>query len=519
MSTLQPNSESLRRLLEAATRHIEQKTVTDNASEKMHVVGAGGTLTVAYEQLRNAAEYAEEHMLLQRAIRRFYRRLFLTRADKQITRSGDELAVELTLAGYLYNDSLPETFSHQVNALAQEHYDAYQALVSDKVPHESAEAWTLDVLAVRIEWLINDPALSEAFVQFVYEYIRSSEQYEQYLSGQSGGGDQALYVAVQRALMKVDGAVIRTSLLERYQQSIGQRDGFRALNQQIDTLLSSSATEKSYRYVDRHSAPYRILWRMIQEDTTTVDLLSRPNEFLSAYESQVEREYSSVNSKINRGIIKSVMFLIITKVLIGLALEIPYDYLVHGAIIWVPLVINLLFPPLYMILLRMTLTLPGKANTKRLVDHIERVLYKPDVKELRRSRQQSFGVGFNIAYMMVFVAVFGGFGYLLWTLFEFELLHLAIFFIFLSGASFLGFRLSRQIRELEAIESDQNAITTTRDFLYMPFVVVGRFISEKYAKVNVVALTLDMIIELPLKTILRLIRQWTAFIASKKDAL
>jgi hypothetical protein len=75
------------------------------------------------------------------------------------------------------------------------------------------------------------------------------------------------------------------------------------------------------------------------------------------------------------------------------------------------------------------------------------------------------------------------------------------------------------IRELESIETYQNGITLVRDFLYMPFVVVGRFLSDKYSKVNVVALALDMLIELPLKTILRLIRQWAAFISAKKDQL
>ena len=75
------------------------------------------------------------------------------------------------------------------------------------------------------------------------------------------------------------------------------------------------------------------------------------------------------------------------------------------------------------------------------------------------------------------------------------------------------------IREIEAVDAQQNGVTLLRDFLYMPFVVVGRWISEKYAKVNVVALTLDMVIELPLKTVLRLLQQWGAFISNKKDEL
>ena len=74
--------------------------------EKINVVGAGGALTAAYEQLRNAAENAEEHLLLQNAIKRFYRQLFIARDELLIRDSGNELAVELTFAGYVPNNSL-----------------------------------------------------------------------------------------------------------------------------------------------------------------------------------------------------------------------------------------------------------------------------------------------------------------------------------------------------------------------------------------------------------------------------
>jgi hypothetical protein len=148
------------------------------------------------------------------------------------------------------------------------------------------------------------------------------------------------------------------------------------------------------------------------------------------------------------------------------------------------------------------------------------MLYQTEpTKQLTRRPGQEFGTGYNVAYVLLFVLVFGGVAYALWHYLGFELLHLAIFFVFLSAASFLGFRLSRMIREIESIETHQNGITLTRDFLYMPFVVVGRYLSDKYARINVVALMLDMLIELPLKTILRLVRQWAAFISAKKDQL
>lgn len=518
--TLNPYGQRLKQLLQTAEKNYHQHVEYDARAQKIHVAGAGGVLTAAYEQLRNAAENAEEHVLLQRAIKRFFRRIFLVRDERQIHESGEELTIELTLAGYLANDSINTTTIKKINMLARQYYSAYEVLQRRHFDHKNIERWTIDVLAVRVEWLLHDPVATSAYVQFVQEYYLSADRLTHIVRRNDPNLEPALYVAIQRALMKADLARVRAGLLSRYQQTPEQLEAYIAVNRQIDKLFESSTVEKLYRYIDRRGAPLRVLKHLIDDDDLVAHNISNKTEFLRIYEAQVQSDYQSINQKINRGIIKSIVFLVITKVLIGVALELPYDYIIFSTIIWLPLLINLFFPPVYMVLLRATLLLPRPANTERLVQQIEQMLYGDETLQLERRRaSQSFGVGFNIAYGLAFVIVFGGIAYLLWAYLHFELLHLFIFFLFLSGASFLGFRLSRMIREIEAIDGDQNAVTTVRDFLYMPFVVVGRYMSEKYAQLNIVALTLDMVIELPLKTVLRLVRQWAAFINSKKDAL
>src|SRR5689334_14317372 len=106
MNTLSFIGEQFRATLSAARTFRGRSREQRSKLEKIHVVGAGGALTSAYEQLRNAAENTEEHLLLQNAIRRFYRQQLLSRDRDDLQRSGDELAIELTLAGYLPNDSL-----------------------------------------------------------------------------------------------------------------------------------------------------------------------------------------------------------------------------------------------------------------------------------------------------------------------------------------------------------------------------------------------------------------------------
>ena len=72
--------------------------------------------------------------------------------------------------------------------------------------------------------------------------------------------------------------------------------------------------------------------------------------------------------------------------------------------------------------------------------------------------------------------------------------------------------------EHEVGEEAQTSVTMIRDFFYMPFVAVGRRISETYAQFNIISRFLDMFVELPLKTILGFVRRWGSFLSAKKDS-
>jgi hypothetical protein len=94
-----------------------------------------------------------------------------------------------------------------------------------------------------------------------------------------------------------------------------------------------------------------------------------------------------------------------------------------------------------------------------------------------------------------------------------------IFFIFLSTASFLSYRLSLQVKEIELVSSSEGFLSLLHDTFYAPFIFIGRRISYRFARLNIVAQIFDNVIELPLTTILRLLRQWTAFLRTKQDEI
>ena len=367
-------------------------------SEKVNVVGAGGALTAAYEQLRNAAENTEEHLLLQNAIRRFYKQLFVARDENLVRTSGNELAVELTFAGYVANDTLTKEQLAEISRLASAHYDAYEALLRHRsIGADKPSGWVLDTLSVGVESILSSHRRDNVFIDVAYRYYES--------------------------LVPVDE--VATDQAQR------------------DQLLKASFTDTLYHIVDRQGAPLRIIRRMLESRSDMVELLQKRESFLEAFEQQVTKEYGAIGKRINRAIVRSVIFLIITKFLIGLSIEVPYDLWAQGKIVWMPLLINLAFPPLYMVALRLTHTLPGYANTTALVDRADAMLYGERTTLVKRQLSgRRYGPVFSITYALISFIVFAGVTALL-LMAGFHLVHIAIFFIFISAASFLGFRLSR----------------------------------------------------------------------------
>ena len=194
-------------------------------AEKVNVVGAGGSLTAAYEQLRNAAENTEEHLLLQNAIKRFYKQLFITRDERLIQTSGNELVVELTFAGYVPNDTVTRQQIDDLSRLAVAHYGAYEALLEQRaVSSDRALKWTLDVLAVKSESLFNDHSKDGVFIDFASSYYTDIIPQSSVKKGQESDYGALLFAAIHKALLKSDDAAIRTRLLERYRIEVDNLD-------------------------------------------------------------------------------------------------------------------------------------------------------------------------------------------------------------------------------------------------------------------------------------------------------
>jgi hypothetical protein len=489
--------EELRQRLEAARSYDAAIREYNAQGQTVHVPDTGKAISSAYEQLRNAAEYAEEHLVLQRAIKRFYKRtlFILKRKPEDI---GQELILELVQAGYLGDGNIGMKTAESISQLATDYAQIY-----------------------RTESMLNPHTYHLAVAGFTYQHFLQHLPKNQFVKSPEESDDYyvALYIAVHQALLKSDLDVVRADLLNMFIQNADDIHTYITWNERIQELYGAQLTRRLRRIVIKNEAPFRILKSLAEDLPTLPDLLPHRDQFMSTFGMQIDSEYRRTEKRLNRGLVKSIVFLVITKTIIGISIEVPFDLYVYGTVILMPLIINLLFPPIYMASIRFGLIMPAGSDARATREFMDQMLYgdgAPRLSLLTRTKQYSAMA--QLTYALLFLVPFGITVLLLQRL-RFNPLQMIIFFVFFSTASFLGYRLSGMVRELKMGRKETRVLAIFWDFFYLPFIILGQWLAGKYARVNIIGTFLDTIIELPLKTVLRLIRQWIRFLNEKHDEL
>jgi hypothetical protein len=491
----------------------------------VHVADIGATFYFAYEQLRNVAEYREHHLLLRSAIERYLHRY--VRLD-HLEPFANDLVVELTQAGYLQNDTVSVQTTEAIDTFAEQVAELAQAINQQKLAHSHDSAfWLYQYASVHIESLINPDQRTAAVMQFAYEHyltaidpagVREPDTTDQHYR-------IALYCAIQHAIFKSDLATIRyyclrTSLGEPLDQSPSY---FVTLNLLIDDLSQDPLTSRLSRIINRYGAPMRVLRELVFDGYSASETLTTRSATLARIKLLCAAEYERTHAQLNQRIIKSILFILITKTIVGIAVEIPYDLAVYSHIVWQPLLINILFPPLYMAVISSRIRTPSSQNTELVTDYVDRILYEgagtPVVYRVRRRRiSQGLRILFNSVYAIGFIGSIALLIFILKSI-GFNLVAGVIFFLFFSAVSFLGLRLRRLAHELQLLDEHHGLLEAFIDFLSTPFVAMGHWLSDKYSRMNIITLILDLAIEMPFKTFIRLTRQWVRFLRDKQDEL
>jgi hypothetical protein len=190
----------------------------------------------------------------------------------------------------------------------------------------------------------------------------------------------------------------------------------------------------------------------------------------------------------------------------------------------IALAINISFPAILLFFIVLFTRLPSESNTKKIVEGIESIVFiEKERKEpyslkqpVKRGGASSAIFGFIYAVTFLFsisVVIFG------LDKIGFNWVSIIIFLFFLLFVSFFSIRIRRNARELIIVPPRESFLTFISDFFYIPIVSAGKWLSEKFSRINVFVFILDFIIEAPFKIFVEIAEEWTRYVKERKDEI
>ncbi len=501
----------------------------------IHVDEVASAVASFYEKIRGVVDWKEEHLLRRAAIERaLKRRLFLQK-------SGDEIAepfvLELIRGGHFPNDRIEERKIDKVKQSLNKYLFLLQNATAgpDKIKIQLYD-WLVDIAACEVEEILSPPLREKTLIEYMTELmterIEVAENRILYKGIPKQEKDTQVYIAVQRALFKLDSPIISYYLLQKRfadWSNLPQpkhkeiSSAIYSIKEEIEIDLKHPLADKFYKVCERQDTAYLILGDVISENPLQVQKdISNP-EFL---ENSIRKFYQARLQKIKARTARAAFYItisiFITKMLVALAIEIPFDKYILGHFNYSSLGFNILIPPLLMFFLVLTIRPPKKENLDKVIMEVMKITYSQgkDVYTIRPAKKRGFvfGTAIGLFYLLTFLLSFGA---IIWALnkLNFGILSMAIFLMFFSLIAFAGVKIRERSKELEIQEGKAGFLGFLMDSFSLPFLRVGRWLSRQWAKYNVILVIITAFIDMPFQLFTEFLEHWRTFLKEKKEEI
>lgn len=511
----------------------------DEALPRVQTEELSSSLGRVYEQLRNTVDSTEHHLLRRNAIHRFLRRHVLVYGTQ--AEIGELLIRELIRAGYVPNGSFLETDVERLNATIRKYRSVIVEFVRktgaiDRSDRRDAN-WVLGLASAEVEQIIYPPLREEALIHFAFSELKRRIVWEDAAVPEEDR-DIQLYIALHRAIFKSDSRLIEYHLLSSYYQrsdvtSLGWLEAtendaaalaehLMAFRQPVQAQLDHPYGARLTRRVRRMVIPFQALLDVVQaHPEDAIDRLRDEETFIKDVVAVVNRYYQANRKATRRSTVRSIVFILTTKLLIALALEVPYDLWMYGAIKYVPLALNATFHPLLLLVIGTSARFPDKSNTKRIVADLWGTLQatrQAPKYYLRLVSRRSAATRTLLSF--VYVVIFGLTGSaLVWALraLGFGLVDGVLFVFFISLVTFVGIRLRLRAGEYFMVQRRETLLGSLFIFFASPLIEVGRWVSSKFRRYNLFLFFFDIILEAPFKSLTYVIEEWFRFARERSE--
>jgi len=548
---------SAKRIFQAVYRQ-QRQSAADSDEPKINVSDLISKMAFYYEKIRNSVDYREEYLLRKGAIVRILKRQMVIEGaitgqkEEDPFKIANNLLVELIRAGYLANNYLPETKIDEVAAVVARYLNlkklaltkiisARRWLNNDLVKfNDETEAravvtnWLIGVLASEIEDNLSYNPATDAIVKEMQRVLERSVSLPHDLPY---GDDLSiqLYLSIYRNFLKLNDEDVLSFVLFKYfyadwptaDEALIHRladnlsDLYLAVNHQINHPLKPQ--------LDKIAGKYTVYFGILRDIMETGpeelynDVRHDPKSFARKIKRACEHRYAVTKNRLwHSAVVRSIIYIFLTKSVFVLLLEIPATKFFGEQISNWSLAINVSFPALLLFCAVALTKLPSEANTDKIIKGVEEIMFEEKVRQqpLALRRPAKRGTAINAVFTVIYAATFIlSFGVVVWALdkIHFSWVSIIIFLFFLAFAGFFAIRIKRGTKALVVVENKENLFTFLWSFFYVPVISTGKWLSGKFASINIFVFILDFIIEAPFKVFVAVAEEWTKYIRERRE--
>jgi hypothetical protein len=480
-----------------------------------------------YEKVRNAMEFREDEVVLRATIERILKRRLLLGGNGKTT--AESLVKELLWARYLPDNEIAISIVHKV----ERRIDMYlalrlKALQRHRMSETLMNEWIYDLMSADIQYILNPKPEKEVMANYMFQVLKDDVEI---VDDAEQTKDAQVYMAIRKAYSRDDLAFLRYHLFNQYFGRLTHEtiettaEHFQKGLEEIERQLTYSLKDRIYTYVKRRTAAFFIFEDVLRaKKEHLMPVLQDEEKLKEAVFEACDIRYKSVSSKVQRAIIRSVIFIIFTKVAFAFFVEGTYERIFEGGIKWGQIAINTTIPPLLMIIVSVFIRAPGAENSKQVLKYINQLLTEDNPRlgsklsvATEASKKSASHKVFNTLWFLAFIMSFGAIVFVLSSL-HFSIISQFIFIFFLAIVSFLSYRISL-IAGTFRVGEKQGLTTLVVDFLFMPIIRVGRKLTQSIAQVNIFLMFFDFFIEAPFKYLFAFFDQWFHFLHAKTEEL
>ena len=418
-----------------------------------------------YENVRNALEYDEEHLLRRNATRRILKRRL---GDSDAKQLATKLIRELIWARYLPNHKIPNAMIQSVADVFEKYKMLFAGLTENTKEDQEQYEWLLDVLSTEIEYLVGPPCIDEALASYAYQVLRTRTKWQTKAVSEADQ-DLQLYIAVHRAVLKSNEATIRYRIFTLYYpkwRTANANDAvvrevamnFRKVYSSVEQELKHASGDAIFRFVRRHTVVFRLIADVAQDNPEAFQSAIQSGDVKAidkAITAAAKDRYGKFRSRLMRTVFRAAFFLLLTKSILAFLVEYPYEVLVLQSTYYLPLMVNILFPPVLLALIGLSVRIPEKKNTADILTELHAFLGLGEETTFvfKQKKQKAYGVLwwiFHGLYTIVFTALIVLISVCL-RKFGFNPLSITFFIFFLSLVAYFGIRIRPQTQDLAQI--------------------------------------------------------------------